>query len=380
MIELSSEVRQLVDEVRRFIRKEVDPRSRAIEENDAVPDELIAKAREMGLFGLTIPEEYGGSGLDLAGKCAIEEEMGKTNYGFATLIGNHTGISTTGIVALGNAAQKKKYLPRMATGEWIGSFALSEPQAGSDPSAMRTTAVKKSGRWVLNGEKIYITNAGLAQVFTVMAITDKAKGTKGISAFIVERGFPGFEVGKNELKMGMHGCTTAPLAFSDCEVPAENLLGPEGMGYVQALKTLTAGRVTVSARCVGMMDKLIGQCVEYMNVRTQGGHKLAEYQGLQWMLADMAVARDAARLLTERAIATLVRGERGTLEASMAKLHSTEALAKVVDCAVQIHGGMGYMREAGIETVYRDARITRIYEGSSEIQRNIIAAQLLKDG
>ena len=380
MIELSSEVRQLVDEVRRFIRKEVDPRSRAIEENDAVPDELIAKAREMGLFGLTIPEEYGGSGLDLAGKCAIEEEMGKTNYGFATLIGNHTGISTTGIVALGNAAQKKKYLPRMATGEWIGSFALSEPQAGSDPSAMRTTAVKKSGRWVLNGEKIYITNAGLAQVFTVMAITDKAKGTKGISAFIVERGFPGFEVGKNELKMGMHGCTTAPLAFTDCEVPAENLLGPEGMGYVQALKTLTAGRVTVSARCVGMMDKLIGQCVEYMNVRTQGGHKLAEYQGLQWMLADMAVARDAARLLTERAIATLVRGERGTLEASIAKLHSTEALAKVVDCAVQIHGGMGYMREAGIETVYRDARITRIYEGSSEIQRNIIAAQLLKDG
>jgi acyl-CoA dehydrogenase len=380
MIELSSEVRQLVDEVRRFIRNEVDPRSREIEENDTVPDDLVAKAREMGLFGLTIPEAYGGSGLDLAGKCAIEEEMGKTNYGFATLIGNHTGISTTGIVALGNDAQKKNYLPRMATGEWIGSFALSEPQAGSDPAGMRTTAVKKGGRWVLNGEKIYITNAGLSHVFTVMAITDKAKGVKGISAFIVERGFSGFSVGKNELKMGMHGCSTAPLAFSDCEVPAENLLGPEGMGYVQALKTLTAGRVTVSARCVGMMDKLIGQCAEYMKVRTQGGRKLAEHQGLQWMLADMAVARDAARLLTERAITTLLRGERGTLEASTAKLHSTEALAKVADCAVQIHGGMGYMREAGIETVYRDARITRIYEGSSEIQRNIIAAQLLKDG
>jgi len=378
-MQLSPEVTALVDEVRRFIRNEVDPRSRWIEENDAIPDDLVAKAREMGLFGLTIPEEYDGSGLDLAGKCAIEEEMGKTNYGFATLIGNHTGISTTGIVALGDEAQKKRYLPRMATGEWIGSFALSEPQAGSDPAAMRTTAVKKGGRWVLNGEKIYITNAGLAQVFTVMAITDKARGVKGISAFIVERGFPGFSVGKNELKMGMHGCTTAPLAFTDCEVPAENLLGPEGMGYVQALKTLTAGRVTVSARCVGMMDKLIGQCAEYMKVRTQGGRKLAEYQGLQWMLADMAVARDAARLLTERAIATLLRGERGTLEASMAKLQSTEALAKVVDCAVQIHGGMGYMREAGIETVYRDARITRIYEGSSEIQRNIIAAQLLKD-
>ncbi len=378
-MKLAPEVTALVDEVRRFIRKEVDPRSREIEESDAVPADLIAKAREMGLFGLTIPEEYGGSGLDLAGKCAIEEEMGKTNYGFATLIGNHTGISTTGIVALGNAEQKRKYLPRMATGEWIGSFALSEPQAGSDPAAMRTNAVKKGGRWVLNGEKIYITNAGLAQVFTVMAITDKAKGAKGISAFIVERGFPGFVIGKNELKMGMHGCTTAPLAFTDCEVPAENLLGAEGQGYVQALKTLTAGRVTVSARCVGMMDKLIGQCAEYMKVRTQGGRKLAEYQGLQWMLADMAVARDASRLLTERAIAALLRGERGTLEASTAKLHSTESLAKIVDCAVQIHGGMGYMREAGIETVYRDARITRIYEGSSEIQRNIIAAQLLKD-
>ena len=375
---LSQEVRLLCDEVRRFIRDEVDPRSRWIEENDAMPEDLLQKAREMGLFGLTIPEEYGGSGLDLAGKCAIEEEMGRTNYGFATVIGNHTGISTTGIVALGNAQQKAKFLPRMATGEWIGSFALTEPQAGSDPAALRTTAEKKGDRYILNGEKIFITNAGLARVFTVMAVTDRSKGIKGISAFIVERDFPGFSVGRNELKMGMHGCSTAPLGFSDCEVPAENLLGAQGMGYVQALKTLTAGRVTVSARCVGMMDHLIERCVEYMKLRTQGGRKLAEYQGLQWMLADMAVARDAARLLSQRAIETLLRGERGTMEASTAKLFATEALAKVADCAVQIHGGMGYMRETGIETVYRDARIVRIYEGTSEIQRNIIAGQLLR--
>jgi acyl-CoA dehydrogenase len=179
--------------------------------------------------------------------------------------------------------------------------------------------------------------------------------------------------------MGMHGCTTAPLAFTDCEVPAENLLGPEGMGYVQALKTLTMGRVTIAARACGMMDKLIERCVDFMKTRVQGGRKIAEHQGLQWMLADMGVARDASRLLTQRAIEVLLRGERGTLEASAAKLYATESLGKVVDCAVQIHGGMGYMREAGIETVYRDARITRIYEGSSEIQRNIIAAQLLKD-
>ena len=378
-MQISTEVQQLCDELRRFLQKEVDPRSRWIEENDAIPDDLVQKARELGLFGLTIPEQYGGIGLDLAGKCAIEEVMGQTNYGFATLIGNHTGISTTGITALGNEAQRKKYLPRMATGEWIGCFALTEPEAGSDPAAMRTTAVKKGDRYVLNGEKIYITNAPVASVFTVMAVTDKSKGVKGISAFILERGFRGLSVGRNELKMGMHGCTTSPVVLQDCEVPAENLLGPEGMGYVQALKTLTQGRVTVAARCCGMMDKLISRSAEYMKMRTQGGRKLAEYQGLQWMLADMAVQRDAARLLTARGIATLMRGERGSLEAAMAKLYATEALGKVVDAAVQIHGGMGYMREAGIETTFRDARIVRIYEGTSEIQRNIIAGQLLKD-
>ena len=373
------EVQALCDEVRRFVQKEVDPRSRWIEENDAIPDDLVQKTRELGLFGLTIPEQYGGSGLDLAGKCAIEEVMGSTNYGFATLIGNHTGISTTGITALGNEAQKQKYLPRMATGEWVGCFALTEAEAGSDPAAMRTLAVKKGDRYILNGEKIYITNAPIANVFTLMAVTDKSKGIKGISAFILERGFKGLSVGKNELKMGMHGCTTAPVVMQDCEVPAENLLGGEGMGYVQAMKTLTAGRVTVAARCCGMMDKLISRSAEYMKVRSQGGHKLAEYQGLQWMLADMAVQRDAARLLTRRGIDTLMSGARGTLEAAMAKLYATEALGKVVDAAVQIHGGMGYMREAGIETTFRDARIVRIYEGTSEIQRNIIAAQILKD-
>ncbi len=234
---LTPEVRQLCAEIRRFIQKEVDPRSRWIEEHDAIPDDLMQMARELGLFGLTIPEQYGGIGLDLGGKCAVEEEMGRTNYGFATVIGNHTGISTTGIVALGNEAQKRKYLPKMATGEWVGCFALTEPQAGSNPADIGTSAVKKGDRYVLNGEKIYITNGGIAHVFTVMAITDKSKGIKGISAFILERGFKGLGIGKNELKMGMHGCTTVPLAFTDCEVPAENLLGGEGMGYVQAMKT-----------------------------------------------------------------------------------------------------------------------------------------------
>jgi acyl-CoA dehydrogenase len=309
----------------------------------------------------------------------IEEELGRSNYAFSTIIANHTGISTTPIVGLGSAALKRKYLPRMATGEWIGCFALTEPEAGSDPAAMRTSAVKKGDRYILNGEKIFITNAGIASVFTVMAITDRSKGIKGISAFILERGMPGLTVGKNELKMGMHGSTTCPLSFQDCEVPAENLLGSEGMGYIQAMKTLTMGRVTIAARCCGIMDRLIERCIDYMKTRSQGGKKLAEHQGLQWMLADMAVARDTSRVITQRAIDALLRGERATLEASVAKLYVTEALGKVADCAVQIHGGMGYMREAGIETVYRDVRIVRIYEGTSEIQRNIIAAQLLKE-
>ena len=378
-MQLAPEVKRLCEEVRRFVQKEVDPRARRIEEDDTIPDELVRMARDMGLFGITIPEQYGGIGLDLPGKCAIEEEMGRTSYAFATFLGNHTGIGTAGIAALGSEAQKKRFLPRMASGEWIGCFALTEPQAGSDPAAMRATAVRKGDRYVLNGEKIFITNGGVAQLFTVMAITDKAKGIKGISAFVLERGFKGFTIGKNEHKMGLHGVTTVPLAFNDCEIPAENLLGAEGMGYVQALKTLTMGRVTIAARCCGMMDRLIERCVEYMKTRVQGGKKLAEHQGLQWMLADMGVQRDAARLLTWRAIELMARGERGTLEASAAKLYATEALGRVVDSAVQLHGGMGYMREAGIETVYRDARITRIYEGSSEIQRNIIAAQLLKD-
>jgi len=378
-MQLKPEVQALCDELSRFLVSEVDPRALEIEASDAIPADLHQKARGMGLFGLTIPEQYGGVGLDLAGKCAVEEVMGLTHYGFATVIGNHTGISSTGIVALGNEAQKKKYLPRMASGEWVGCFALTEAEAGSDPAALRTTAVKKGDRWVLNGEKIYITNAPQAGVFTVMAATDKSKGVKGISAFIVERGFKGLSVGPNELKMGMRGCNTAPVSFVDCEVPAENMLGPEGMGFVQAMKTLTQGRVTLASRCLGMMDKLIAKSAEHMKLRTQGGHKLAEYQGLQWMLADMAVQRDAARLLTYRGIETLMRGERGSLEAAMAKLSATEALGRVVDAAVQIHGGMGYMREAGIETVFRDARVTRIYEGTSEIQRNIIARELLKD-
>ncbi|MBI3936810.1 MAG: acyl-CoA dehydrogenase family protein [Betaproteobacteria bacterium] len=378
-MELSEEVRALRAGVQRFLEAEVEPRSRWIDEEDRIPPELLEKARELGLFGLTVPECYGGVGLDVIGKCALEEEFGRSNYGFATLIGNHTGISCSGIVEHGTEAQRAKYLPRMASGEWIACFCLTEAQAGSDPSGMRASAVKRGDRWILNGEKIYITNAPEAYVFTVMAVTAESKGVKGISAFIVERDFPGLAVGRNEKKMGMHGAHAATVTFTDCEVPAENLLGEEGLGYIQALRALTRGRVTLAARCLGMMERLLGLSVGYAKLREQGGRRIADHQAIQWMLADMALALDASRLLVYRAAEMLNRGERATKEAAMAKLFTTEALNKAADSAVQIHGGMGYMREAGIERFYRDARITRIYEGTSEIQRVIIARELLRE-
>lgn len=376
-MELSSEVQALRQEVRRFLESQVEPRSRQIDDEDCIPQELVQMARELGLFGLTIPEQYGGVDLDLLGKCALEEEFGRSNYGFATLIGNHTGISCSGIVELGTDAQRSKYLPRMATGQWVACFCLTEAQAGSDPSRMRTSAVKKGDRWILNGEKIYITNSPEAQVFTVMAVTDKTKGIHGISAFIVERDFPGLKVGPNEKKMGMHGAHTATVSLTECEVPEQNLLGEEGRGYIQALQALTRGRVTLAARCLGMMERIMELSVGYAKLREQGGKAIAEYQAIQWMLVDMALGLDASRLLVYRAAEMLKRGERATKEAAMAKLFTTEALNKTADNAVQIHGGMGYMREAKIERFYRDARITRIYEGTSEIQRMIIARSLL---
>jgi len=377
-MELTPDVLALRQELRRFLENEVDPRSGQIDEDDRIPPEIVAKAREMGLFGLTIPEQYGGVGLDLAGKCAMEEELGRSNYGFATLIGNHTGISCSVIVDHATDAQRARYLPRMASGEWIGSFCLTEAQSGSDAASMRTRAVKHGDKWILDGEKIYITNAPEAQVFTVMAITDPEKGVHGISAFIVERGSPGLAVGRNERKMGMHGAHTATVSFTGCEVPGSNLLGREGRGYIQALQALTRGRVTLAARCVGMLERIVEVSVQYAKLRHQGGRPIADFQAIQIKLADMAVGLDAARLLVERAIGTLQRGERGTREASMAKLFASEALNAAADSAVQIHGGMGYMRDAGVERFYRDARITKIYEGTSEIQRIMIARSLLE--
>jgi acyl-CoA dehydrogenase len=365
--------------VKDFVDNEVDPVAHIIEEEDRIPEEIVKKSKEMGLFGLSIPEEYGGAGIGMVGKCLIYEQIGRTSNGFTTLIGAHTGIGSVGIVEMGTEEQKNKYLPDMASGDRIGAFALTEPDAGSDAASLKTTAVRKGDKYILNGTKIFITNATEADIFLVMAMTDKSKGAKGITSFIVERGFPGFSVGTVEKKMGLRGSHTAELIMEDCEVPAENVLGREGQGYVNALKILANGRAGLAARNLGSMQKLLELCVRYSQERIQFGKPIGSFQAVQHMLADMEVDIEATRSLTYR-VAWMVDQKMNVIkEAAVLKYFGSEAYCRVADRAVQVYGGAGYIKDFPIERYYRDARIARIYEGTSEIQKNIIAAQLFKE-
>lgn len=377
--ELPAEMMRMKETIREFVENEVEPLAMQIEEEDHVPDELLAKSRALGLFGLSIPEEYDGMGINMLGKCALYEELGKTINGYTTILGAHNGIGTVGVVELSNAEQKQRYLPRMASGEWIGAFALTEPQAGSNAANIKTTAVKQGDRYILNGQKIYITNAPIAHVFTVMAVTDATKGAKGITSFIVERDFPGFHVGSIEKKMGLHGSQTAQLYFEDMEVPEENVLGQTGAGYVNALKILANGRAGLAARCLGSCQYLLDKSVTYAMEREQFGKPIFEQQIIQHYLAEMAVEIESLRWMTYRVAWMSDQGATVIKEAAMLKLYGSEVYHRVADKAVQIHGGVGYIAEYPIERFYRDARITRIYEGTSEIQKNIIAAQLKKE-
>ena len=376
LLTLPEELQLLKSELRQFVNERVEPRSVEIEATDEIPPDLLDEARKLGLFGLMIPEQYGGLGLTLTGKCVVEEELGRSSYGFATLIGNHTGISSMGIVEFGSDEQRVRYLPRMATGEVIGAFALSEAGAGSDPSDLRTFAGRRGDGWVLTGEKLFITNAPEASVFTVMARTDRSQSIRGISAFLVERAWSGVSVGPKEAKMGMRGGHTATVSFDAVIVPGQSLLGKEGQGFTAALKVLTKGRVTLSARCVGMAERLLEKCVAHARQRVQFGRPIVDYQAIQIKLADMALGVQAARLLTYHAAAAIEQGRPAVKEAAMAKLYASEMVCRVADEAVQIHGGMGYMKELDVERYYRDARITKIYEGTSEIQRLIIAREI----
>lgn len=376
--ELSEELQLITKNVCDFVYNEVDPLAGEIDRTNKIPEKIIQQSREMGLFGLSIPEEYGGLGLDTVGKFAVLEELGKTSNAFTTLIGGHTGIGTVGIVEMGNEEQKRKYLPKLASGEHIGVFALTEPSAGSDASNIKTTAVKKGDKYVLNGSKVYITNADIANVFTVMAVTDPSKGAKGITSFILERDMPGFTVGKYEPKMGLHGVQSVQLFFENCEVPAENMLGELGQGYVNALKILANGRAGLAARNLGSCVKLLELSLDFAMERQQFGKPIFEQQIIQHYLAEMDLEIETLRSMTYRVAKMVDQGEKVIREAAMAKLYGSEVYGRIADKAVQIHGGIGYMMDYPIERYYRDARITRIYEGTSEIQKNIIAAQLRK--
>ncbi len=377
--ELPEELLQMKQTIREFIENEVEPLAMQIEENDHVPDTLLEKSKELGLFGLSIPEEYGGMGLDMIGKCALFEELGKTINGYTTILGAHNGIGSVGIVEFANEEQKQRYLPKMASGEYIGAFALTEPEAGSNAANLKTTAVKKGDRYIINGQKIYITNAPIADVFTVMAVTDKSQGAKGITSFIVEKNFPGFHVGSIEKKMGLHGSHTAQLYFEDLEVPEENVLGVPGQGYVNALKILANGRAGLAARCLGSCQYLLEKSLAYAIQREQFGKPIFEQQIIQHYLAEMALDIETLRSFIYRVAWMTDQGMNVIKEAAMVKLYGSEVYNRVADKAVQIHGGIGYIADYPIERFYRDARITRIYEGTSEIQKNIIASRLKKE-
>ncbi|RNF40220.1 acyl-CoA dehydrogenase family protein [Planococcus salinus] len=376
---LSPEIEQMKQMVKNYVEKEVEPYAQQIEEEDKIPQHLIEMAKELGLFGMSIPEEYGGIGLNAVGKAVVLEQLGRTHNGFVSLISAHTGIGSTGLVKLASEELKQKYLPAMAAGEKIAAFALSEPGAGSDATNLTTRGEKRGDKWILNGTKHFITNAPVADVFTVFALTDKEKGAKGgITAFLIEKDFKGFSIGKVDKKMGLRGSYTAQLIFEDCEVPEENVIGEVGMGYMSALKILGEGRVGLAARAVGSCDKLIELSASYAKERQQFGKPIADNQAIQWMLADMATETEAARMLTLKAAYMIDDGKKVIKEASMAKLYASDVFNKVADKAVQIHGGMGYVADYPIERFYRDARITKIYEGTNEIQRLIIARKVLE--
>ncbi len=379
-ITLTKEMQQMKEMIRNFVEREVEPFAIQIEEEDAIPGHLVEKAKDLGLFGISIPEQYGGIGLNAVGKATVLEQLGRTHNGFVSLISAHTGIGSTGLVKLASEHLKNKYLPEMAAGTKIGAFALSEPGAGSDATNLATSAEKKGDYWVMNGTKHFITNGPIADVYTVFALTDKDKGAKGgITAFLVERDFPGLTVGKKDKKMGLRGSYTSQIIFEDCIIPEENVIGEVGMGYISALKILGEGRVGLAARAVGSSGKLIELSAKYAKERIQFGKPIADNQAIQWMLADMATETEAARALTMMAAQKIDEGKKVIKEASMAKLFASDVFNRVADKAVQIHGGMGYMAEYPVERFYRDARITKIYEGTNEIQRLIIARNVLEE-
>ncbi len=366
--------------VQRFVRERLVTNEDRVEEEDAVPAELVAEMRDLGLFGLSIPEEYGGIGLSMAEEAEIAYELGQTAFAFRSVFGTNVGIGSQGILIDGTEEQKREFLPRIASGEMIFSFALTEPEAGSDAASLRTSAVRDGEHYVLNGTKRFITNANRASGFTVMARTDPAmKGAAGISAFIVLADTPGLTVGRPDRKMGQRGTKTCDVVFENARVPARNIIGGvPGVGFKTAMKALDRGRLHISALAVGMATRLIDDAVAYAVQRKQFGARIADFQLVQAMLADSKTECYAARCMLRDAAARYDRreAEAATL-VSCCKLFATEMVGRVADRAVQIHGGAGYMAEYKVERFYRDVRLLRLYEGTSQIQQLLIARNMV---
>ena len=372
---------QLVDTISRFVRERLIPNEARLAEEDAVPPELLQEMKEMGLFGLSIPEEYGGLGLTMEEEALVAIEIGKTSPAFRSVFGTNNGIGAQGILIDGTPEQKAQYVPRLATGELLSSFCLTEPDSGSDAASLRTTAVRDGDHYVLNGTKRYITNGPEADLFTVMARTDPSnKGAGGISAFIVEGDTPGLKRGPSDDKMGQKGAHTCDIIFEDCRVPAENIIGgKEGQGFKTAMKVLDRGRLHISAVCVGVAERLVEESLNYAIDRKQFGVRLADHQLIQAMLADSKTEAYAGRTMVLDAAQRKDAGEKVSTLASCCKLFCAEMVGRVADRAVQVHGGAGYMAEYAVERFYRDVRLFRIYEGTTQIQQLVIARDMVRE-
>jgi acyl-CoA dehydrogenase len=370
---------QLIDTVRRFVREKCVTIEAKVGDEDRVPDAIIQEMRELGLFGISIPVEYGGLGLTMEEEVLVAFELGYTSPAFRSVIGTNVGIGSQGVVMFGNEAQKNEWLPKLASGEVVASFALTEPGAGSDAASLRTVAIRDGDHYVVNGTKRYITNAGRAGMFTLLARTDPSKkGASGISAFIVPAKTPGIMLGKPEKKMGQQGAHISDVIFENARVPASLRLGEEGEGFKVAMQVLDRGRLHISGVCIGVAERLIRECVAYARERKQFGNPIGDFQLIQAMLADSKTEAYAARCMVLDAAKKRDAGERVTMEAACCKYFASEMVGRVADRAVQIFGGAGYVADYGIERFYRDVRIFRIYEGTSQIQQLVIARNLLR--
>ncbi len=379
MENLSLRYELFADLIKEFALNEVKPLAKDVDEEEKFPKETVEKMAKCGLMGINVPTEYGGAGGDMKMYISAVEELSKVCATTGVVLSAHTSLCVSPILEFGTPSQKEKYVPKLASGEWLGAFGLTEPNAGTDASYQQTTATKVDGGYVLNGTKIFITNAGYANVYIIFAMTDKSQGTRGITGFIVESTFEGFKVGKKEAKMGIRGSSTCELIFTNCFVPEENVLGRIGEGFKIAMKTLDGGRIGIAAQALGIAEGALEETIGYVKERKQFGRPISAFQNTQFVLADLKTKVEAAKLLVYQAADKKQNKAKDvSVAAAMAKLFAAEVAMEVTTKCVQLHGGYGYTRDYPIERMMRDAKITEIYEGTSEVQRMVISGALLK--